>query len=74
MTPMQRLKRVFAIDMEACPKCGGKLRVIAGIEDPGVIATILELSRAREKAEPSQPRAAPLRTNLPATANLDRLF
>ena len=26
MTWMQRLKRVFAIDIETCPKCGGKLR------------------------------------------------
>ena len=31
MTPMQRLKRVFAIDIETCPKCGGELRVIACI-------------------------------------------
>ena len=29
MTRTQRLKRVFAIDIETCPKCGGKLRVIA---------------------------------------------
>jgi hypothetical protein len=26
---MQRLKRVFAIDIETCPDCGGTLRVIA---------------------------------------------
>jgi len=31
MSWMQRLKRVFAIDIEACPECGGKLRVIACI-------------------------------------------
>jgi hypothetical protein len=30
----QRLKRVFAIDIEKCPDCGGKLRVIACIEEP----------------------------------------
>jgi hypothetical protein len=29
---MQRLKRVFAIDIETCPDCGGALRVIACIE------------------------------------------
>ncbi|HSM69469.1 MAG TPA: hypothetical protein VK830_07125 [Xanthomonadales bacterium] len=28
MSWMQRLKRVFAIDIETCPECGGKLRVI----------------------------------------------
>ena len=29
MTWAQRLRRVFAIDIETCPECGGKLRVIA---------------------------------------------
>jgi hypothetical protein len=74
MTWMQRLKRVFAIDIETCPKCGGKLRVIACIEDPDVIATILEHIRARDEAQPSQPRAPPLRTDLPASTYQDRLF
>ncbi|MDT8321244.1 MAG: transposase [Xanthomonadales bacterium] len=32
---MQRLKRVFAIDIETCPECGGKLRVIACIRLQG---------------------------------------
>jgi rRNA maturation protein Nop10 len=34
MTWMQRLRRVFAIDIETCPECGGKLQVIACIEEP----------------------------------------
>jgi hypothetical protein len=38
---MQRLKRVFAIDIETCSDCGGTLRVIACIEDPPLIAKIL---------------------------------
>jgi hypothetical protein len=33
MSWMQRLKRVFAIDIETCPDCGGKLRVIACTRD-----------------------------------------
>jgi hypothetical protein len=41
MSWMQRLKRVFAIDIETCPHCGGKLRVIACIEDPALIRHIL---------------------------------
>jgi hypothetical protein len=41
MSWMQRLKRVFAIDIESCPDCGGKLRVMACIEDPSLIAKIL---------------------------------
>ena len=35
------LKRVFDIDVEHCPHCGGKLKIIAAIEEPGVIAKIL---------------------------------
>ena len=74
MTPIRRLQRVFAIDVETCPKCGGKLRVIACIEAPDVIATILEHIRARDEAQPSQPRAPPLRTELPPPANQHRLL
>ena len=28
------LKRVFEIDMEQCPQCGGTLKIIAAIEHP----------------------------------------
>ena len=38
----QRLKRVFAIDIEKCEKCGSKMKVIASIEDPDVIDKILK--------------------------------
>jgi ribosomal protein S27E len=44
----QRLKRVFAIDIEACRECGGKLRVIACIEGPQLITKILAHVRSRE--------------------------
>ena len=44
----QRLKRVFAIDIEKCPECSGKLRVIACIEDPQLIAKILAHVHSRE--------------------------
>jgi hypothetical protein len=44
----QRLKRVFAIDIQTCPQCGGTLRVIACIEDPPLIAKILGHVRRRE--------------------------
>ena len=52
MTWTQRLKRVFSIDIETCPKCGGKLRVIACIEDPDIIAKILEHIRTRDESQP----------------------
>jgi hypothetical protein len=34
------LKRVFDIDIERC-ECGGRLKIIAAIEEPGVIVRIL---------------------------------
>jgi Putative transposase len=33
----QRLKRVFAIDIERCRRCGGRLKVLASIERPALI-------------------------------------
>ncbi len=41
MTWAQRLKRVFNIDVETCRVCGSAAKVIACIEDPVVIKTIL---------------------------------
>ena len=38
----QRLKGVFAIDIEKSEKCGGNMKVIASIEDPDVIDKILK--------------------------------
>jgi len=51
----KRLKRVFGIDIEACARCGGKLRVIASIEEPEVIAKILaHLERTAPDQYPSE--------------------
>ena len=36
------LKRVFGVDVETCHLCGGKMKIIAAIEDPAVIRKILE--------------------------------
>ena len=35
------LRRVFAIDILACPDCGGRLRLLATIEDRAVVEKIL---------------------------------
>lgn len=60
MSWAQRLKRVFAIDIEKCPECGGKLRVIACIEDPQLIAKILAHLRGREaQTEKAMARGPP---------------
>jgi hypothetical protein len=37
---MQRLKRVFNIDIEQCELCSGRVKVVACIEDPVVIDQI----------------------------------
>lgn len=59
MSWMQRLKRVFAIDIETCPSAG-KLRVIASIEDPPLIAKILGHVRRREALIGHTPRSPPV--------------
>ncbi len=60
MTWAQRLKRVFNIDIEICPACGGSVRIIACIADSDVIETIL--THLDTKATESQaPRRPPCR-------------
>ena len=59
MSWMQRLKRVFAIDIETCPDCGATLRVIACIEDPPLIAKILAHVQRREALMGTAARGPP---------------
>jgi hypothetical protein len=35
------LKRVFGIEIEQCARCGGRLKVIASIEEPELIERII---------------------------------
>ena len=64
LTWAQRLKRVFAIDIETCRRCGGKLRVIASIEEPATIERILEhLGGESGPADPAHPSRAPPERN-----------
>ena len=53
MSWAQRLKRVFGIDIELCPACGGAVRIIARIEDPVVIEKILTHLDAQASAPPA---------------------
>ena len=39
------LKRVFDLDLEHCPQCGGEFKIIAAIEEPAVIVRILRILR-----------------------------
>jgi hypothetical protein len=50
---MQRLKRVFDIDLSRCAQCGGTMQVIAEIIDPTVIGRILaHLAKGRPRGPP----------------------
>jgi len=49
------LKRVFNIDIETCPHCPGKLKIIAVIEDPSTIVKILKHLGLPARARPRAP-------------------
>ena len=53
MSWAHRLKRVFAIEIDICARCQGRLRVIASIEEPELIAsTLAHRDRDGGAAEP----------------------
>jgi hypothetical protein len=58
MTWMQRLKRVFNIDIETCEKCKGPVKIIACVEDPAGIEKILR--HLREKSISNNSAKLPL--------------
>lgn len=64
---MQRLKRAFRIDIETCARCGGRLRVIASIEEPALIRHILDHLECRDGTA-----AAPPPARAPPAAGLSR--
>ena len=49
------LQRVFAADAFACPRCGGRLRLLATIQDPAVIRAILDCLNLPSRAPPLAP-------------------
>lgn len=53
------LKRVFDIDLEHCPQCGGEVKMIAAIEEPAAIVGILTHLGLPARAPPRAP-ARPL--------------
>ena len=63
MSWAQRLKRVFAIEIDTCARCQGRLRVIASIQEPEVIARILA-HRDRDVGGP-EPELAPIAARAP---------
>ena len=63
---MQRLKRVFHIDIEHCGMCGGTLRVIACIETPLKCRSLRELAHSSTRSSPISPPATPSASTAPA--------
>ena len=63
---MQRLKRVFHIDIEHCGVCGGTLRVIACIETPLKCRSRSELARSSRGSSLISPPARPAPSTTPA--------
>jgi len=63
ITWMQRLKRVFDIDIEICEKCKGLVKIIACVEDPVAIEKILKHLKEKavtdNTAQPPPSRAPP---------------
>ena len=55
------MRRSFGLDVLACPRCGGRLRLIALIDETAVIARILRhLHLPTEVPTPRPGQASPL--------------
>ncbi len=51
------MQRVFAIDVLECPRCGGKMKILATIHPPEATAAILESLGMSPRAPPSAARS-----------------
>jgi hypothetical protein len=67
MSWARRLKRVFGIEIEQCARCGGRLKVIASIEEAQLIERIV--AHRRERGEEGAPTGS-LRKRAPPQARL----
>lgn len=54
------MRRALALDVLACPRCGGRLRVVATIQDPAVVRTILAHLKLAPGPDPPGPAPPPL--------------
>jgi len=48
-------RRAFALDLLVCPRCGGRLRVIATVGDPAAVRQILTVQRPADPRGPGPP-------------------
>ena len=69
------MRRSLGLDVLACPRCGGRLVLIALLDDPAVIRRILEhLGLPTEIPEARPARAPPLLDDAPGPDVPDELF
>jgi hypothetical protein len=64
------MRRSLGLDVLACPRCGGRLTLIALIDDPAVVGRVLQhlgLSTEVPKARPARAPPVPLLDGAPAT-------
>ena len=52
------MRRAFDIDVLACPRCGGRLHLIATVEDPDAIRAILATAAVSRELLDRAPRFA----------------
>ena len=53
------MRRAFDVDVLACPRCGGRLRLLATVEDPDAIRAILAaVAVSGDLADRAPPTAA----------------
>jgi hypothetical protein len=46
------IRRVFAVDVLECPRCGGRMRILSAIQSPEAIRAILEHLGLPSRAPP----------------------
>ena len=51
----QLIQRVFAADVLQCPKCSGRLRILAAVHSPAAVQAILECLSLPSRAPPNAP-------------------
>ena len=67
------MRRSLGLDSLACPQCGGRLTLIALIEDPAVIARVLRhLGLPTDMPEAKPGRAPPLQLEVDRSGNRKR--
>ena len=49
------LRRVFAVHVLKCPRCGGRMRLLAAIHPPSATQSILECLKLPARAPPTAP-------------------